>query len=120
VSAPRRLGVGVRLATVAAAIAVAFLVHDRYGMHAVDLYLALPDASPGRTGVEVRVTRPDGRFVVAFETSEPSAGKSAIVHAHLPHGDFHLDVVLLPSLRAYAGDVHFAGEESLDVELHPR
>jgi hypothetical protein len=116
----RRPGLTARLVAVAAALAVAMLLRDRYGLHAVDLFVALPDADRG-TGLELRVSRPDGQFVASVEQDTRGAsGHSLLVHAHLPRGPLHVDAWVLPGRRAFVGDVRYDGEEALDVALRPR
>jgi hypothetical protein len=107
-----------RLAPIAVALGVVAFLQHRYGTHSVELIFSIPSVVDDHSGLDVRITHPDGRLVLRLEENvRASTGHTVVVPARLPRGRFHVDARLQRSGTALRAEVTYDGEDELEVPL---
>lgn len=90
-----------------------------YQPQPVALLLQIPaELDDGRPGLNVRVTRPDGKLAVRIEQHVRASGSHTVVaRTKLPRGQYRIDAVLDGTRKELCKSVQFDGEDSLEVLL---
>jgi hypothetical protein len=110
------------MAPIALALLGLAIVSHFYGTNAVALLLQIPSSvDDGRSGLEVRVTRPDGVLVVRLEEhSRPPTGHTIVAHTKLPRGHYLVEAILDGTRQHLKSSIAFDGEDTLEVLLEPK
>ena len=110
-----------RLVPVALALAGFSIVSHFYGTHPVELLCEIPKAiDDGRSGLDLRVTRPDGKLVVQVEQpSRPPEGRTIVIATRLPRGRYKVAGWLTENHRHVSAEIVYDGEDAIEVPLRP-
>lgn len=111
-----------RLLILAIAFGAASLFMRTVAPSEVALALVLPPGAAEVQGVDVRVTRPDGKQVLRARQPKGGDGRIVIVPTRLPRGMLRFEAWTYGpgEAQALVGEAEFGGGDALEVELRPR